>query len=115
MATDAALEEAREDGDDVEAQTFSGRLLLRMPPTLHAALAREAERERTSLNRFIVRALVQALDPLQAAEHDMPEPEPEPTQRGPRLLGIALIANLVAIVVAAGIAIALLVVALTNG
>jgi HicB family len=113
MATDAALEEAREDGDDVQAQTFSGRLLLRMPPTLHAALAREAERERTSLNRFIVRALVQALDPLQAAEHDVPEPEP--TQRGPRLLGIALIANLVAIVVAAGIAIALLVIALTNG
>src|SRR5512133_584387 len=112
MATDAALEEAREDRDAEAAQTFSGRLLLRMPPTLHAALARAAERERTSLNRFIVRALVQALDPLQAAEHE--ESEPEPTRRRPGLLGIALVANLVAIVVAAGIAIALLVVALTN-
>jgi hypothetical protein len=60
-----------------------------------------------------VRALVQALDPLQAAEQD--RLEPEPAQRGPRVLGIALVANLVAIVVAAGIAIALLVVALTNG
>jgi len=112
MATDAAVEDA-ESGDAEATQTFSGRLLLRMPPTLHAALAREAERERTSLNRFIVTALVRALDPLQAAEHD--EPEPEPARRSDRLLRVALIVNLVAVVVAGAVAIALLAVALSHG
>ena len=82
-----------------------------MPPALHAALAREAERERTSLNRYIVTALVRSLDPLQAAERD----EPEPGRRGGSLLGVALVVNLVAVVIAAVVAIALLVVALTHG
>ena len=113
MATDAALHEARENGDTETEQSFSGRLLLRMPPALHAALAREAERERTSLNRFIVRALVQTLDPLQAAERN--ESDPETARRSPRLLGVALVVNLVAVVVAGAVAIALLVVALSNG
>ena len=34
----------------------SGRLLLRMPGTLHGALAELAEREGTSLNQFITAA-----------------------------------------------------------
>jgi HicB family len=51
---------ARETGGDAEAEipaTHSGRLLVRMPGTLHAELAREADREGVSLNAFIVAAL----------------------------------------------------------
>ncbi len=33
--------------------SHSGRLLLRMPPALHAELARAAQREGTSLNAYI--------------------------------------------------------------
>ena len=113
MASDAALTEPRENGDAETTQTFSGRLLLRMPPALHASLAREAELEGTSLNRYIVRALVRALDPHAAAEEG--DAEAEPAKGRPQLLGIALVVNLVAVVVAAAIAIALLVVALSGG
>ena len=43
------------------AQSHSGRLLLRMPQTLHAELARIAERESVSLNQFITDVLSGAL------------------------------------------------------
>ena len=42
---------------DERVKAPSGRLLLRMPRTLHAELARAAEREGTSLNQFITSAL----------------------------------------------------------
>ena len=60
-AVAAALEAAEREGKEVpeakSAQSHSGRLLLRMPQTLHAELARAAERERVSLNQFITAAL----------------------------------------------------------
>jgi len=56
---------ARREGKDVPApktaQSHSGRLLLRMPQTLHAELARTAEREKVSLNQFITDTLAGAL------------------------------------------------------
>lgn len=59
------LASARRDGKDVPepktAQSHSGRLLLRMPQTLHAELARVAEREKVSLNQFITDVLAGAL------------------------------------------------------
>ena len=42
--------------------SHSGRLLLRMPAGLHAALARESEREGVSLNALITAALAEAID-----------------------------------------------------
>ena len=39
------------------AASHSGRLLLRMPRTLHAALTQAAERENVSLNQFITDSL----------------------------------------------------------
>jgi antitoxin HicB len=61
----AWLTTARREGKDVPdpktAQSHSGRLLLRMPQTLHAELARTAEREHVSLNQFITDALAGAL------------------------------------------------------
>jgi antitoxin HicB len=64
-AMTAWLASARREGKDVPepktAQSHSGRLLLRMPQTLHAELARIAEREKVSLNQFITDVLAGAL------------------------------------------------------
>ena len=91
----------------------SGRLLVRMPKSLHAELARTAERDGTSLNAFIVAALSGAVGwrppedgkpaPRQAATPAPPSPQ-EP-ERG---LSLALKANLVALGLAIAVAIALL-------
>jgi HicB family len=61
----AWLVTAKREGKDVPepktSQSHSGRLLLRMPQTLHAELARTAERENVSLNQFITDALAGSL------------------------------------------------------
>jgi RNA polymerase sigma-B factor len=43
------------------APSHSGRLLIRMPPALHAELARAAERNQVSLNQFITSSLATAV------------------------------------------------------
>jgi hypothetical protein len=53
----ALAADAAGDADAETPATHSGRLLVRMPGTLHAELAREADREGVSLNAFIVAAL----------------------------------------------------------
>src|SRR5215475_11253418 len=58
---EAAEREGKEVPDPKSAPSYSGRLLLRMPQTLHAELARMAERERVSLNHFITDVLSGAL------------------------------------------------------
>lgn len=64
-AVTAWVEAAEREGKDVpepkSIQSHSGRLLLRMPQTLHAELSRAAERESVSLNQFISDALAGAL------------------------------------------------------
>jgi hypothetical protein len=95
MAT-ARAERAKDSGEDGR---HSGRLLLRMPPSLHGELAQAAERDGMSLNAYITRVLSGAV------RQDPPEPS-----RG-RLLRIAVIADLVLVAVAALVAVALLVAA----
>jgi predicted RNase H-like HicB family nuclease len=56
-----ALEEGREIPEPRSASTHSGRLLLRMPRTLHADLTRASEREGVSLNQFITDVLAAAV------------------------------------------------------
>ena len=56
-----ALEAGRPIPPPRAEQPFSGRLLLRMPRTLHAELARHAEIEGVSLNQLIVFALSRAI------------------------------------------------------
>lgn len=59
------LSVALEDGRDIpaprESHSHSGRFLLRLPRTLHAELAREAEYEGVSLNAFASTALAGAV------------------------------------------------------
>ena len=57
----SALREGRDIPEPKSPTSHSGRLLLRMPRTLHAALTRAAERENVSLNQFITDALASAI------------------------------------------------------
>lgn len=57
----AALAEGRDVPEPKSATSHSGRLLLRMPRTLHADLTRASEREGVSLNQFITDVLAGAL------------------------------------------------------
>jgi hypothetical protein len=97
-------------GDD---KGHSGRLLLRMPGSLHAELAREAEQHGTSLNQLIVGLLSRAISD---GSSSLPAPPAETADAGvaadaiaQRRLGIALAVNLVVLVVAALVAIGLLI------
>jgi predicted RNase H-like HicB family nuclease len=58
---ETAAREGREVPEPKSVQSHSGRLLLRMPQTLHAELSRVAERENVSLNQFITDVLAGAL------------------------------------------------------
>jgi predicted RNase H-like HicB family nuclease len=125
---EVALEEGREIPEPKSATSHSGRLLLRMPRTLHAELTRASEREGVSLNQFITDVLAGAIvwrsrpvssapganstGPIQTpgAESLTAEFDPAgPTRRdSSRLVPLALAANFVVVGVAGIVAIAVL-------
>lgn len=115
------------DGADVTSgpeagPRHSGKLLVRMPATLHDELARVAEAEGVSLNQLITGALASAVGwrgtgerPASSeAEGEASSPATEPAL-SPRLTRVALVANLVVLAIAAAAAIALLVAAWQAG
>lgn len=124
-----ALKEGREIPEPRSTASHSGRLLLRMPRTLHGELTRAAERESVSLNQFITDTLASAVawrvrspsapsgnssGPIQTpgAESLTTEPTARPPKRDTsRLVTIALAANFVVVAVAGIVAIAVLVAA----
>jgi RNA polymerase sigma factor (sigma-70 family) len=85
---------------------YSGRILVRMPETLHDELARAAESERVSLNQFITNALSAAMG-WQRPLH--------PERREPRWLPAAVVTNIVVVVLAGIAALILLLMALDQG
>lgn len=92
--------------DSRAGSSRSGRLLLRMPAPLHEELSRRAEREDVSLNQLIVRTLSTSVGAA----------EPPPDERtAPRLLGVALVVNLVVVTLAGVAAVGLLVLAWNAG
>jgi antitoxin HicB len=106
-AVERWVREARAAGRDVPppgaAAAHSGKLLVRMPRSLHAELFRASEREGTSLNAYIVAALAASVAWRRPGESGS-----APASRG---LSLALKANLVVLAVAAAVAIALLITA----
>jgi RNA polymerase sigma-B factor len=117
MATREVEERAQQ--QQPQPSSHSGRLLVRMPQTLHAELARVAEREGVSLNTLITGALASAVSWREGSIEGLDVVDAEggaerPPQR-PRWTSIALAANLVVVVLAAIVAIVLLVVALGHG
>jgi antitoxin HicB len=128
----AALAEGRDVPQPKSATSHSGRLLLRMPRTLHADLTRASEREGVSLNQFITDVLAAAVawrgsadanpaaaktgTPLQQAPGaEGLTAEPTAGRRGRRqprsLVTAALAANFVIVAIAGVVAIIVLVAA----
>jgi hypothetical protein len=93
--------------------------MVRMPASLHAELARVAEREGVSLNSLVTGALAGAVgwrDSASPDETPWRDTEEAEEQGGrPTWLRTALIANLVVVALAAIAAIALLIAAWTSG
>jgi len=98
-----------------------------MPQSLHAELARVAEREGVSLNTLISSALASAVgwrDGTVAGVNDEAdaEPEPQPERAAPpepapsrHWTSLALAANLVVVAIVAVVAIVLLIIAVHRG
>jgi antitoxin HicB len=131
---ESAEREGREVPEPKSVQSHSGRLLLRMPQTLHAELSRVAERESVSLNQFITDVLAGSLgwrvparvgriatrlvhDPSASANGDgegepagspaLPSAQPE--RRSARFVSAALLVNFVVVAVVAVVAIVVLI------
>ncbi|HEY6776813.1 MAG TPA: sigma-70 family RNA polymerase sigma factor [Thermoleophilaceae bacterium] len=84
----------------------SGRLMLRMPQSLHAELAQAAEREEVSLNQFITNTLSAAL-----RWHS----DNQETPTTPSWMRAAIVTNIVVVVIAGAIALGLLIIAWQEG
>jgi antitoxin HicB len=105
-AVERWVHEARAAPPPGAAAAHSGKLLVRMPRSLHAEVFRAAEREGTSLNAYIVAALSASVAWRRPGESGS---APAPPPNGG--LSLALKANLVVLAVAAAVAIALLITA----
>jgi RNA polymerase sigma-B factor len=110
-----ALAKGRELPDPRPTASYSGRLMLRMPRSLHAELSEAAEREGVSLNHFIASSLENALAaPAPATGEEIADGAVD--RRGvPTLLPVAVIISLVVLLVAGLLAVALLVVGSQQG
>lgn len=101
------------------APQHSGKLLVRMPATLHDELARAAEAEGVSLNQLITGALASAVEWRSSDGRGRPataSAASEPESRLPAwLMRYALYANLAVLALATAVAIGLLVVAWRAG
>jgi antitoxin HicB len=123
-AVERWIEEARADGREIPppgaAAAHSGRLLVRMPRSLHAELVRASEREGTSLNAYIVAALSASVawrrpgEPPAGSAGEERQTQAGAPSRPSRGVSAALTANLVVLAIAAAIAIALLITAWTG-
>jgi RNA polymerase sigma-B factor len=111
------------------AASYSGRLMLRMPRSLHAELSRAAERDEVSLNRFIASSLQSALASPGRAAGDDAEHAAGDGQAGqgvsrrapafgssaPGLLRLAIVINLIVVLAAGVVALIVLLVASQHG
>jgi RNA polymerase sigma-B factor len=107
------------------ASSHSGRFLVRMPGSLHEQLARAAEHQQVSLNRFVTDTLAasvsttpearQAAHTQRHGSKTAAEPVNRSVPRPPRALRVALATNLAVVVFAGAVAIVLLVLALERG
>lgn len=63
-----ALEDGRPIPEPLSDEGYSGKLLLRLPRSLHATLAREAEAEGVSLNALLTSTLARSVGRREAQE-----------------------------------------------
>ena len=129
LTGEVALEQGRDIPQPKSAGSHSGRLLLRMPRTLHAELTRVADREGVSLNQFITDSLASAVawrglregkadavggtapisqEPGAASLTADPLAPQRPRRNSGRIVTAALAANFVIVAIAGIVAIAVL-------
>jgi RNA polymerase sigma-B factor len=98
------------------ASSHSGRLLVRMPQSLHADLARAAGREEVSLNQFITSSLASAIG-WRRGGNPGNEAGADSTSASSRPVGtrVAIVANIVVLAIVAVVALVLLIIALERG
>jgi antitoxin HicB len=108
-----AIAQGRDVPKPRSAASHSGRLLVRMPQSLHAELARAAEREEISLNQFITSSLASAVH-WRGGSGDPPAAAQNPERRAGEVRK-ALLANVLLLAVIAALAVALLVIAVSRG
>ena len=109
-------------GQPKATSSYSGKFLVRMPSELHEQLARAAERDEVSLNRFVTEALATSLRP-DATAPASPETsriskapaDPASARLSSSSVRVALATNLVIVVAAGLVAVILLVLALQRG
>jgi predicted HicB family RNase H-like nuclease len=118
----AAVEEvtgpAAEKSEEPKAKAaprHSGRLLVRMPATLHDELARAAEAEGVSLNQLITGVLAASVEWRSGDERVPKSAVVVPETLSARLTRAALAANLAVVTIAAILAVALLIAAWRAG
>jgi len=111
MATpDAVRDEPPEETAPKQRQrsgSYSGRLLLRMPRSLHEELARASDRDGVSLNQFITGVLASAVD-WRREDGTAGEVRARERRRG---MTVLLVANLVLVGLASAAAIGFLIAA----
>jgi antitoxin HicB len=111
--------EARAEGREVpeprSARSYSGKLLLRMPLTLHAELARAAERDQVSLNAYITSQLAVAVGWRRPDAPHIATGAQTPRRQRDKLLWWALVVNLAVVAIAGIIAVGLLITAWAGG
>jgi RNA polymerase sigma-B factor len=110
-----ALAKGREVPDPRTAASYSGRLMLRMPRSLHAELSGAAEREGVSLNHFSASALDRAPASSAVATGDVSEGDSGHRRTMPALLRLAIVINLIVVLVAAVVAVVILLVGSQQG
>jgi RNA polymerase sigma-B factor len=110
-----ALAKGRELPDPRPTASYSGRLMLRMPRSLHAALSDAAEHDGVSLNQFIASSLERALAAPATTTGEAPEDYDGDRRGVPKLLRVAIIINLVVLLVAGVVAVIILVVGSEQG
>jgi RNA polymerase sigma-B factor len=110
-----ALAKGRELPDPRPTASYSGRLMLRMPRSLHAALSDAAEHDGTSLNQFIASSLERALAAPATTTGEAPEDYADDRRGMPALLRVAIIINLLVLLVAGVVAVIILVVGSQQG
>jgi len=115
LADDVAQDEVDAGSQPKGAARHSGKLLVRMPATLHDELAHAAEREGVSLNQFITGVLAGAVEWGSPDERAHARGQPAGASGAGRITRIALAVNFAVVLVAAAAAIALLVIAWQQG
>ncbi len=71
---ETAMELGRPVPEPAVERHFSGRFLARVPRSLHARLARAAERDGISLNQYVVARLAEQTPVAPELSHPIPEP-----------------------------------------